>query len=140
MKFLGRNISREGYMKKNKKIDISRSSNYSSERYRKWDWLIYLAREITRTWYDKNPLLEQDILILIDFWNFSLKKLLERDIWKNEKNDISRSSNYLSEIYRKWDCLIYQKWDCLIYLARVITRARYIKNGFGWYILLDICL
>ena len=40
--------------------------------------------------------------------------------------DISCSSNFSSEIYRKWI------W--LIYLARVISRARYIKNGFGWYI------
>ena len=40
--------------------------------------------------------------------------------------DISCSSNYPSKIY--------QKWDSLIYLARVITRARYIENGFGWYI------
>ena len=41
--------------------------------------------------------------------------------------DISRSSNYSSEIYRKWIWLIYLAW--------VISQARYIKNGFGWYIL-----
>ena len=35
--------------------------------------------------------------------------------------DISCSSNYSSEIYRKWI------W--LVYLARVMTRARYIENG-----------
>ena len=40
--------------------------------------------------------------------------------------DISCSRNFLSKIYRKWD------W--LIYLAQKITRARFIKNGFGRYI------
>ena len=64
------------------------------------------------------------------FLNWVLK-FLGRDIsrkgdMKEWKNDISRSSNYSSEIYRKW--------DCLIYLARVITWARYIKSGIVWYI------
>ena len=83
----------------------------------------------------------------IEFWNFlveifrerekrkmkkryiTLEYLLERDISKMGLFDISRSSNYLSEIY--------QKWIWLIYLARVITQARYIENGFGWYISLS---
>ena len=48
--------------------------------------------------------------------------------------DISRSNNYYSKINRKCDCLIYRKWDCLIFLARVITRARYMKKIRKWYI------
>ena len=64
------------------------------------------------------------------FLNWVLK-FLGRDIsrkgdMKKWKNDISRSSNYSSKIY--------QKWDCLIYLARVITQARYIKQSHFRYI------
>ena len=52
LKFLGKDISWERYMKK-WKIDISRSSNYSSKIYQKWDSLIYLARVITWARYIK---------------------------------------------------------------------------------------
>ena len=58
-----------------------------------------------------------------------LKKLLKGDILKMGFVDISHSRNYLSEI-----C---QKWDWLKYLPKVITQARSIKNGIGWYILLE---
>ena len=67
------------------------------------------------------------------FLNWVLK-FLGRDIsregdMKKWKIDISRSSNYLSKIYRKWDCLIYP--------AQVITSARYIESGTVWYISLE---
>ena len=62
-------------------------------------------------------------------WYILLEKFLERDIWKNEKIDISSLRNFSSKIY--------QKWDWLIYFAREISWARYIKNGIGWYILLE---
>ena len=115
-KLLERDISKMGL------VDISRSRNFSSKIYWKWDWLIYLAREITWARYIKNGI----------GWYISLKKLLEQDISKMELADISRTRNYLSEIY--------QKWNWLIYLAQVITWARYINIGIGIYILLKLFL
>ena len=115
LKFLGRDISWKGDMKKWKN-NISRSSNYSSEIYQKWDCLIYLAWVITRARYIKCEIV----------WYILLEWLLERDISKVRLFDISRSSNYSSKIY--------QKWIWLKYLAWVITRARYIESGIVWYI------
>ena len=109
-KLLKRDISKMGL------VNISCSRNYSSEIYQKWDWLIYLAQEITWARYIENGI----------GWYILLEKLLEQDKSKMGLVDISCSRNYSSKIY--------QKWECLIYLARVITQARYIKNGIGWYI------
>ena len=72
--------------------------------------MIYLARVITRARYIGNGIV----------WYISLELLLERDISEMGLFDISRSSNYSSEIYWKWI------WS--IYLARVITWARYIEK------------
>ena len=134
-KLLKQDISKIGL------VDVSRLRNYSSKIYRKWDWLIYLAQVISQARY-----IEYGIC-----WYISLKKLLKQDISKRMLVDISRSRNYSSKIYRKWDWLIYlaqiitrgkiyQKWDWLIYLAQVITQAKYIENRIVWYISLEYLL
>ena len=134
-------------------VDISRLRNFSSEIYRKWDWWIYLAREISRARYIENGI----------GWYISLEKFLEQDTSKMGLMDISRSRNFSSKIYEKmkksiylaqeisrsryielglvdiscsrnFSSEIYQKWDWLIYLAWEISWVRYIENGFGWYI------
>ena len=128
-------------------VDISLSSNNSSEIYQKWDWLIYLAQEITRARYIVNGI----------GWYISLKKLLKRNKLEIELVNISCSRNYSSKIYRKWESLInlasrnysskifwlkiglveiscsrnYSsevccKRDWLIYLAQEITQLRFV--------------
>ena len=125
-------------------VNISRSRNYSSEIYRKWDWLIYLALEITQARYIKNwigwyisleKLLEQDISKIWSVniylaqeitwaryikngigWFILLEKFLKQDISKMGLVDISCSRNFSSKIHRKWDW-----W---IYLAQEISLAR----------------
>ena len=71
----------------------------------------------------------------IHFRYISLKKLLERNISSKSNFDISRWSNYLSEIYQTNPFLIYQTIPLSIYLAQVITRVRYIKQSHFPYII-----
>ena len=137
-------------------FDISRSSNYSSEIYRKWIWLIYLARVISQARY----------IIFFTFSYISLEKLLERDLSSESIFDISCSNNYLREIYQpnpfsiylawvitrarisnnpisdisrssNYSSKIYQTISFPIYIARVITRVRYIKQSHFRYISLE---
>ena len=116
--YLTREISQARYMKKWKKLIYLARGISQARCIQKIKKLIYLAREISRARYMKKW----------KNWYILLKKFLEWDISKMGLVDISRLSNYSSEIY--------QKWICLIYLARVIIRARNIKIGFWWYILL----
>ena len=137
---LEQDISKVGY------FDISCSNSYLSEIYWKWNcliylfwvitwaiygkwiWLIYLAHVITWARYIENGFV----------WYISLELLLERDISKVGLFDISRSNNYSSKIFWKWDCLIYlswvfsraiyRKWNWLKHLAWVIIWARYIEK------------
>ena len=141
-------------------FDISRSSNYLSEIYRKWIWLIYLAQLISWARYIENGQEENNDHIEVpnptaedgeqesdgDKIDFTLSKGMHfchsylcnfachifnifrcsHDISSKSIFDISCLSNYSSEIY--------QPNPFSIYLARVITRARYIKQSHFWYI------
>ena len=65
-KFLERDISKISL------VDISCSRNFSCKKYQKWDWLIYLAPEITQARYIEHGI----------GWYILLKKFPELDILK----------------------------------------------------------
>ena len=135
-------------------VDISRLSNFLSEIYQKWIWLIYLGCGGKCWKYDSDDDIEmntevshsissQSCASLFHFvtllWDchfapkFSLNlNPIYRDCSHNISTkfifDLSCLSNYLSKIY--------QPNPFLIYLAREITRARYNNQIHFRYILL----
>ena len=116
--YLAQEITQARYINQIHFQYISCSRSYLSEIYQPNPFSIYLARVITRARYIKQ----------FHFRYILLKKLLEQDISTKSIFDISRSSNYSSEIY--------QPNPFPIYLAQEITQARYINQIHFRYILL----
>ena len=110
-------------------FDIFCSRNFLSEIYQPIPFSIYLVWVIIRARFINQS----------HFWYILLEYFLEQDISTNPIFDLSRSSNFLSEIYQPILFLIYLAWKIsraryinflhfFIYLAQEISWARNFKN------------
>ena len=140
----------------NEKLGAKWQSHYSVTKWNKEaqlcdeiEWLTSVFISISSSEsYFQHFLLQPRYINQIHFWYILLEKLLKRDISTKSIFDISRSSNYSSEIYLKnpifdiscssnYSSEIYHFFHFFIYLARVISRARYINQFHFRYISLE---
>ena len=136
-------------------VDISRTSNYSSKIYRKWIWLIYLARVITWARYIEKWIwmiyraaaknVENMILMMILKWIQRLATLSRCKVVPlyfillhcYEPVILLPTFRWTKIQYIVTAVTIYQPNPFSIYLAWIITQARYINQIHFRYILLE---